>query len=135
MIQAMCTGHQGSMSTGHANSSQDMLSRLETMVLMGMDLPLAAIRGQIASALDIIVYLGRLRDKSRHVIEIDEVDGIKDGKIILNKLYSWQEEGERDGKIIGKLVRTQTVLHREKLWAAGYRLSELCDGSISMDTL
>lgn len=135
MIQAMCTGHQGSMSTGHANSSQDMLSRLETMVLMGMDLPLAAIRGQIASALDIIVYLGRLRDKSRHVIEIDEVDGIKDGKIILNKLYSWQEEGERDGKIIGKLVRTQTVLHREKLWAAGYQLSELCDGSISMDTL
>ena len=135
MIQAMCTGHQGSMSTGHANSSQDMLSRLETMVLMGMDLPLAAIRGQIASALDIIVYLGRLRDKSRHVIEIDEVDGIKDGKIRLNKLYSWQEEGERDGKIIGKLVRTQTVLHREKLWAAGYRLSELCDGSISMDTL
>ncbi len=135
MIQAMCTGHQGSMSTGHANSSQDMLSRLETMVLMGMDLPLAAIRGQIASALDIIVYLGRLRDKSRHVIEIDEVDGIKDGKIILNKLYSWQEEGERDGKIIGKLARTQTVLHREKLWAAGYRLSELCDGSISMDTL
>lgn len=135
MIQAMCTGHQGSMSTGHANSSQDMLSRLETMVLMGMDLPLAAIRGQIASALDIIVYLGRLRDKSRHVIEIDEVDGIKDGKIILNKLYSWQEEGERDGKIIGKLVRIQTVLHREKLWAAGYRLSELCDGSISMDTL
>lgn len=135
MIQAMCTGHQGSMSTGHANSSQDMLSRLETMVLMGMDLPLAAIRGQIASALDIIVYLGRLRDKSRHVIEIDEVDGIKDGKIILNQLYSWQEEGERDGKIIGKLVRTQTVLHREKLWAAGYRLSELCDGSISMDTL
>lgn len=135
MIQAMCTGHQGSMSTGHANSSQDMLSRLETMVLMGMDLPLAAIRGQIASALDIIVYLGRLRDKSRHVIEIDEIEGIKDGKIILNKLYSWQEEGERDGKIIGKLVRTQTVLHREKLWAAGYRLSELCDGSISMDTL
>ncbi|HIR89596.1 MAG TPA: CpaF family protein [Candidatus Fimimorpha faecalis] len=135
MIQAMCTGHQGSMSTGHANSSQDMLSRLETMVLMGMDLPLAAIRGQIASALDIIVYLGRLRDKSRHVIEIDEIEGIKDGKIRLNKLYSWQEEGERDGKIIGKLVRTQTVLHREKLWAAGYRLSELCDGSISMDTL
>ena len=135
MIQAMCTGHQGSMSTGHANSSQDMLSRLETMVLMGMDLPLAAIRGQIASALDIIVYLGRLRDKSRHVIEIDEIEGIKDGKIILNQLYSWQEEGERDGKIIGKLVRTQTVLHREKLWAAGYRLSELCDGSISMDTL
>lgn len=135
MIQAMCTGHQGSMSTGHANSSQDMLSRLETMVLMGMDLPLAAIRGQIASALDIIVYLGRLRDKSRHVIEIDEIEGIKDGKIRLNKLYSWQEEGERDGKIIGKLVRIQTVLHREKLWAAGYRLSELCDGSISMDTL
>ena len=135
MIQAMCTGHQGSMSTGHANSSQDMLSRLETMVLMGMDLPLAAIRGQIASALDIIVYLGRLRDKSRHVIEIDEIEGIKDGKIRLNKLYSWQEEGERDGKIIGKLARTQTVLHREKLWAAGYRLSELCDGSISMDTL
>ena len=135
MIQAMCTGHQGSMSTGHANSSQDMHSRLETLVLMGMDLPLAAIRGQIASALDIIVYLGRLRDKSRHVIEIDEIEGIKDGKIRLNKLYSWQEEGERDGKIIGKLVRTQTVLHREKLWAAGYRLSELCDGSISMDTL
>lgn len=125
MLQAMNTGHDGSLSTGHANSSEDMISRLETMVLMGMDLPLLAVRGQIASALDIIVYLSRIRDKSRRVICIDEVESIHDGKIRLNRLYSWQEEGEENGKIIGRLVRTQSLKHREKLWAAGYQLSDL----------
>lgn len=129
MLQAMNTGHDGSLSTGHANSSEDMISRLETMVLMGMELPLGAVRGQIASAIDIIVYLGRLRDKSRHVICIDEVDGIKDGTIMLNHLYCWQEEGERDGKVIGKLIRVQPLKHREKLKAAGYQLSDIYNDS------
>lgn len=79
----MNTGHDGSLSTGHANSPEDMLSRLETMVLMGMDLPLAAIQRQIASGVDIIVHLGRLRDKSRKVLEVTEVLEYRDGEIIL----------------------------------------------------
>lgn len=135
MLQAMNTGHDGSLSTGHANSPEDMLSRLETMVLMGMDLPLSAIRGQIASALDIIVYLGRLRDKSRHVICIDEIDQVKDGKIVLNRLYSWQEKGEMSEKVVGKLIRTQKLKHREKLKAAGYQLSDLYHDMEGADSL
>ena len=93
MIQAMNTGHDGSMSTGHANSAEDMLSRLETMVLMGMDLPVPAIRGQIAAAIDIIVHLGRLRDKSRKLLEICEITGIENGQIILSRLYAIRETG------------------------------------------
>ena len=87
MLQAMNTGHDGSLSTGHANSCRDMLSRLETMVLMGMELPLAAIRSQIASGLDILVHLGRMRDKSRKVLAITEVIGMQDGEIVLTALY------------------------------------------------
>ena len=82
MLQALNTGHDGSLSTGHANSSRDMLTRLETMVLMGMELPLAAVRRQIASGVDIIVHLGRLRDKSRRVLEIVEILGFEDGEIV-----------------------------------------------------
>jgi len=93
MLQAMNTGHDGSLSTGHANSTEDMISRLETMVLCGMDLPLSAVRGQIAAGIDVIIHLGRMRDKSRKVLEISEVLGIEEGKVKLNRLFV-REEGE-----------------------------------------
>ena len=101
MLQCMNTGHDGSMSTGHANSAADMLSRLENMVLMGMDLPLPAIRNQIASGVDIIVHLGRIRDKSRKVLEITEVVGCENGEIRLNPLYCFEELGESsEGNVV-----------------------------------
>lgn len=96
---AMLNGHSGSMSTGHANNPMDMLHRLETMMLMGIELPLIAIQQQIASALDVIIHLGRLRDKSRKVLEITEVLGYENGRIQLQTLYKFQEEGMEDGKL------------------------------------
>jgi pilus assembly protein CpaF len=120
MMQCLNTGHDGSMSTGHANSAADMLSRLETMILMGMDLPLAAIRQQIASGIDVIVHLGRMRDKSRRVLEIDEVDRYENGSIILNQLVRFKENGaDPDGKITGEFVKKGELIHREKIEAAG----------------
>ncbi len=108
MLQAMNTGHAGSLSTGHSNSSVDMLVRLETMVLQGaMGLPLEAIRGQIASALDIIIHLSRLRDKTRRTMEISEVLGVEHGQIVLNPLYIFEEDEDATlDKVSGKLVRT-----------------------------
>lgn len=124
MLQAMNTGHDGSLSTGHANSAGDALSRLETMVLMSsLDLPVAAIRSQIASAIDIIVHLGRLRDRSRRLLEIREVAGIRDGRILLRSLYEFVEEGEREGRIFGTWVRKAPLLGRHKLEAAGISLA------------
>ena len=99
MLQALNTGHDGSLSTGHANSPKDMLSRLETMVLMGMELPLPAIQRQIASGIDLIVHLGRLRDRSRKVLEVAEILGYQEGEIRLQTLYKYAETGEKDGKI------------------------------------
>lgn len=123
MLQAMNTGHDGSMSTGHANSPKDMLARLETMVLTGIDMPLAAIRAQIASALDIIVHLGRLRDKSRKVIEIDEVKEFKNGEIIISPLFLFKESGEKDGVIQGQLEKTENLLsNTEKLNRKGIKI-------------
>lgn len=119
MLQAMNTGHNGSLSTGHSNSTIDMVYRLETMVLMGMELPLTAIRSQIASGIDIFVHLGRLRDKSRKVIEVSEVKGIESGEIILNKLYQFQEKGVINHKIKGEWERIGTLFHEEKKHAAG----------------
>ena len=119
MIQAMNTGHDGSMSTGHANSAGDMLARLETMILMGMDLPLPAIRGQIASAIDLIVHLGRLRDRSRKLLEISEVTGMQDGCIMTAPIFRFCENGEKDGKIIGSWERTGRLSSRDKLAMAG----------------
>ena len=120
MLQCMNTGHDGSMSTGHANSAADMLSRLENMVLMGMDLPLPAIRNQIASGVDIIVHLGRIRDKSRKVLEITEVVGCENGEIRLNPLYCFEELGESsEGNVVGKLQKKGGLLHEGKLKAAG----------------
>jgi pilus assembly protein CpaF len=121
MLQAMNTGHDGSLSTGHANSTKDMLSRLETMVLTGADIPLEAIRQQIASAVDIIIQLARLRDHSRRTMEITEVVGYEKGEIILNPLYQFVEEGEdENGRIIGRLVRTENkMVHTQKFLSAG----------------
>ena len=119
MLQALNTGHDGSLSTGHANSPADMLSRLETMVLMGMELPLPAIRRQIASGIDVIVHLGRLRDRTRKVLEVAEVRDYREGEIRLAPLYSYEETGERDGKIQGIWRKDQELIHREKLLAAG----------------
>lgn len=120
MLSAMNTGHDGSLSTGHANSTEDMLSRLETLVLMGMELPLPAVRRQISSAIDIIVHLGRLRDKTRKVLEIVEILNYENGEIRTNPLYQFVEEREENGKVIGTLKRTENLLHHtEKLERAG----------------
>lgn len=120
MLQAMNTGHNGSLSTGHANSPKDMLSRLETMVLMGMELPLPAIQRQIASGVDVIVHLGRLRDKSRKVLEVTEVLGYTGGEIQLQTLYQYEETGEKEGRIQGEWRKVHEITHTEKLLAAGY---------------
>lgn len=125
MLQAMNTGHDGSLSTGHANSTQDMLSRLETMVLQGAaGLPLEAIRQQIASAVDIIIHLSRLRDKSRKTMEITEVVGYKDGQIILNPLYVFEEdENSTLEKVSGSLNRTKNPMQNDfKLRLAGIKI-------------
>ena len=120
MLQAMNTGHDGSLSTGHANSAQDMITRLETMVLMGVELPLMAIRGQIASAIDIIIHLGRLRDRSRKVLSIQEVTGMDErGNVTLSVLYQFRETGVVDGKIAGTLEAVNSLKNKEKLKAAG----------------
>ena len=120
MLQCLNTGHDGSMSTGHANSGKDMLARLENMVLMGMELPLTAIRQQIASGIDIIVHLGRLRDRSRRVLEITEIIGCENNEIKLNPLYEFEEAGENsDGCIIGRLGKKGNLLRENKLRAAG----------------
>lgn len=120
MMQCLNTGHDGSMSTGHANSSSDMLYRLENMILMGMDLPLNAIKQQIASGIDIIVHLGRLRDKSRKVLEIVEVLGFENGDINLNPLYRFEETGEdKNGSVLGELRKKGEMIYVEKLKTAG----------------
>ena len=119
MLQAFNTGHDGSCSTGHSNSCHDMLSRLETMVLMGAEIPLNAIRQQIASGIDIIVQLGRLRDKSRKLLEISEVVGIKNNEIQLNPLYKFREIEEINGRIIGEWERTGELKNKDKALASG----------------
>lgn len=139
MLQAMNTGHDGSMSTGHGNSPEDMLSRLETMVLMAESIPLPAVRNQISAAIDILVHLGRLRDKSRRVLMIAEIGGVENGEISLNPLYKFKEtpvketgvpgkEGKWTGirtvrqencNVEGKLEKVGDLQKREKLEAAG----------------
>ena len=124
MLQAMNTGHDGSLSTGHANSTADMLSRLETMVLQGAEgLPLEAIRQQIASAVDIIIHLSRLRDKSRKTMEITEIVGYENGHIVLNPLYVFEEDEKSTlDKVSGSLKRTSNPLRNDlKLRLMGYR--------------
>lgn len=123
LLTAMNTGHDGSLSTGHANSPGDMLNRLETLVLMGLDIPLAAIRQQIASGIDIIVHLGRLRDKSRKVLEVTEVGEVSEGKIELFPIFEFKETGEEKGRVIGKLQSTgRTLKSVEKCQRAGVKM-------------
>lgn len=123
MLQAMNTGHDGSISTGHANSTRDMLLRLETMVLMAAELPLPAIRSQIASAIDIMVHVGRLRDKTRKVLEIAEVTGYEENQIMLSPLYLFRESGKADGgRVEGALKPAGTLQNTEKLRLAGLSL-------------
>jgi pilus assembly protein CpaF len=119
MLQAMNTGHDGSMSTGHANSPADMLNRLETMVLLGAEIPLSAIRRQIASAIDIVVHLGRLRDRSRRLLEITEILDCREGEIQLNPLYVFEETGEENGRVKGELAVKNTLKGTGKLKRAG----------------
>ena len=114
MLSAMNTGHDGSLSTGHANSTQDMLTRIESMVLMAVDIPLPAIKNQIAAGLDILVHLQRMRDHSRRVMEISEIKGVEDGEIRLNRIFSFNYEKER-------LERCGSLLHTEKLEIAGWK--------------
>lgn len=120
MLTAMNTGHDGSLSTGHANSSRDMLTRLETMVLMRADMPVLAIRQQIASAVDIIIQLGRLRDKSRRCLEICEVIGLEGGEFVVNKLFEFRERGLEDGRIVGTLEKINDLHNTAKLMSAGF---------------
>ncbi len=121
IASAMLNGHSGSMSTGHANNPEDMLNRLETMMMMGIDLPLPAIQRQIASALDIIIHLGRLRDRTRKVLRIDEVLSYTGGRIETNTLYEFQEEGMENEKIKGCLMKAGSIENKGKLLAAGYK--------------
>ena len=125
MLQAMNTGHMA-MSTGHANSAMDMLSRIETMVLMGMEIPLTAVRGQIASGIDIVIHLGRLRDRSRKVLEICELEKELDGntgRIRVNTLFKFQEnEKLSNTKVVGEWRKTGELKATQKLLAAGLRL-------------
>ncbi len=133
MLSAMNTGHDGSLSTGHANSPADMLRRLESMVLMGADLPLIAIQRQIASAIDILIHIGRLRDKSRKILAITEVGECENGEISLYPIFEFQET-EGDGqtqhnhetkkneqeKVEGMLVQVGKLHNCRKIWSAGY---------------
>lgn len=121
MLQSLNTGHCGA-SSGHSNSPEDMLGRLETMVLTGMEIPLPAIRRQIASGIDIIVHLGRLRDKTRKLLKIVEVLGYEDGEVKLQTLFEFQEREVVDGKIQGEWVKLHELQKKEKLLAAGYPL-------------
>lgn len=132
MLQAMNTGHDGSLSTGHANSPKDMLNRLETMVLMGVDMPLKAIKSQIASGIDIIVHLGRLRDRTRKVLEIVEITGFNGEEILTNTIYRFEEDSiEETNKDIvkGKLKWTgNTLINQKKLFDAGYSKEDISYG-------
>lgn len=132
MLAAMNTGHDGSISTGHANSVRDMLLRLEAMVLMGAELPIRAIRQQIAAAIDIVIHLGRLRDRTRRVLEISEVTGMDEDEIRLNTLYMFEELHEDsetygkdsrnvkfDKKVRGRLCRINDLINVKKLESAG----------------
>ncbi|ALS29527.1 pilus biosynthesis protein [Paenibacillus sp. 32O-W] len=125
MLQAMNTGHDGSMSTGHGNSARDMMGRLEMMVLSAAELPIPVIRHQIASAIDIVVHLARMRDRSRRVLEISEVAGVRDGAIALNPLYLFVDEGDGPSGVAGGLRPTGNAMTRlRKLEMAGFRRAD-----------
>lgn len=121
MVQAMSTGHDGSLSTGHGNSPKDIMTRLETMILMGIDMPVAAIRQQLTSAIDIIIHLGRLRDKTRRVLQIAEIVGVSRGEVKFNKLFEFAENAESNGRVLGELKATgNKLVNTQKMYFAGY---------------
>ncbi|MCR4656386.1 MAG: CpaF family protein [Lachnospiraceae bacterium] len=122
MLQAMNVGMDGSLSTIHANSAKDALSRLEAMMLMSTEVPIAAIRSQMASGIDIIIQLGRLRDKSRHLLEVIEVTGYDGKDISTQVLYTFREEGEKNGRVAGMMIKENELIHRDKLQRAGISL-------------
>ena len=130
MLSAMNTGHDGSLSTGHANSPEDMLSRLESLVLMGAEIPLLAIRKQIASAIDIIVHLGRLRDGSRHLLAITEVLDCQSGEIRLNPIFEFEETGESEGRVQGSLVMKNELKNVDKLHRAGISVEQITNNHL-----
>lgn len=114
VLQSFGTGHDGSFSTGHANSAKEMITRLETMALMGGEMPLAAIRAQIVSGVDIIIHLGRMRDRTRKLLQIDEVIGMEKGEIKLQTIFEYQDGDEK-----GIWIRKNKLLHQEKLLRRG----------------
>ena len=120
MLQAMNSGHEGSLSTGHSNGAQDMISRLETMVLSGAELPVIVVRQQIASAVDVLVHLSRFRDSTRRVAEICEVKGIREGEVQLSTLFRFEEEKQVNGRIVGQLKRVEALSDLRKLHHAGW---------------
>ncbi len=127
MANSMLTGHDGSISTGHGNSAKEMMLRLETMILMGYDMPVLAIRQQIAAAIDIVIHLGRLRDNSRKVLEVCEVLGVEDGEIRLHPIYQFKEYSEKAGKVMGRLKKTGELVQKRKLLQRGFKEEELCE--------
>lgn len=121
LLTAYNSGHAGSMSTGHGNTARDMLLRMETMLLMGMDIPLSAIRRQIASGIDILVHLGRMRDKTRKVLEVAEITGFSEGEILTETLYEFEEDkNSTKEKVSGSLIKKGELRHVQKLEAAGF---------------
>ena len=123
MVTCLNTGHEGSLSTGHSNSAEDMLARLETMILMGMTIPLEAIRRQIASGIDILVHLGRLRDGSRKILEVVELLAYEEGRFVMNPLYRFAEQGvDAEGRIMGELRKEGVLVQDKKLRAAGLQI-------------
>lgn len=125
MANSMLTGHDGSISTGHGNSAKEMMLRLETMILMGYDMPVLAIRQQLAAAIDVVIHLGRLRDNSRHVLEISEITGVEDGEIKMHTLFQFKEYREEQGKVIGALEQTGELIHIQKLIQNGWREEDI----------
>lgn len=129
MLQAMNVGQDGSMSTIHANSAGDALSRLETMMMLHTEIPISALRRQIASGIDLIIHLGRLRDKSRRLLEIREITGMKDGEIQTELIYGFEETGEERGRVTGELKKIREIKNTEKLRRAGIMQDpSLCSG-------
>lgn len=127
MANSMLTGHDGSISTGHGNSAEEMMLRLETMILMGYDMPVPAIRQQIAAAIDIVIHLGRLRDNSRKVLEVSEVLGVEDGEIRLHPIYQFEEHSKEAGKVVGALQRKGELIQKRKLLQRGFGKEDLCE--------
>ena len=130
MANSMLTGHDGSLSTGHGNSAQEMMLRLETMILMGYDMPVLAIRQQLAAAIDIVIHLSRLRDNSRRILEISEIDGVVNGEICLHPLFRFEEEPNSSqynpSLVTGRLIRTGEIKNKQKLLQSGLWKEE-CD--------